>query len=101
MQAKSFDKYLSKQLQDIEYRRDYLLQLMKTIDDEKGLSLFDALKDIINIIGVTEFANLAGIESSVISQILSQKELPTIKVLDRLLSPFHLKTKIDVEAIAS
>ena len=101
MQAKSFDKYLSEQLLDTEYRREYLLQLMKTIDGEKGLSLSDALKDIINTIGVTRFANLANIEPVIISQFLLQKELPTIDTLDRLLVPFDLKTKIDVEAIAS
>ena len=77
------------------------MQLIKTIDGEKGLPLIDALKDTINIIGVTEFANLANIEPAVVSQFLLQKELPTIEILDRLLIPFDLKTKIDVEAIAS
>ena len=55
MRTKNFDEYLSEQLQDYDYRREYLLQLMTTVDDEEGLSLFDALKETVNTMGVTEF----------------------------------------------
>ncbi len=100
MRTKNFDEYLSEQLQDYDYRREYLLQLMTTVDDEEGLSLFDALKETVNTMGVTEFSDLVGMERSGISRLLSQEHLPKVETLDRLLVPFGLKTRIGVEKVA-
>ena len=100
VRTKDFDEYLSQQLQDCDYRREYLLELIRAVDGEEGLSLLEALKDIINTMGVTEFSKLVGMKRSAISRLLSQEKLPKVDTLDKLLAPFGLRAKINVEEVA-
>ena len=98
--TKDFDKHLSKQLQNPSYRKGYLLSLIKDDNGEEGLSLFDSLKHVISKMGVTDFANLTDMERSSISRLLSQDSPPKLETLNRLLIPFGLKVKIDLEEVA-
>ena len=73
---------------------------MSTVDGEEGLSLLDALVTVIGKMGVTEFADLAGMQRSSVARIISQKSPPKLETIDKMLAPFALKVKIDVEKVA-
>lgn len=95
-----YDCYVAEQLRDPEYRQSYLLALMPTVDGEEGLPLLDALVSVIRKMGVTEFADLAGMQRSSIARIISQQSPPKLETIDKMLAPFGLKVKIDVEKVA-
>ena len=98
--SNDYDSYVAEQLRDSEYRQSYLLALMSTVDGEEGLSLLDALVSVIGKMGVTEFADLAGMQRSSIARIMAQKSPPKLETIDKMLAPFGLKVKIDVEKVA-
>ena len=98
--SNDYDSYVAGQLRDPEYRQSYLLALMSTVDGEEGLSPLDALVSVIGKMGVTEFADLAGMQRSSVARIISQKSPPKLETMDKMLAPFGLKVKIDVEKVA-
>ena len=67
---------------------------------DEGLCLIDALKDIIGTMGVTEFAKLCDMERSAVSRFLSQNTTPKVDTLNRMLSPFKFKVKLELEEVA-
>ena len=95
--TESFDKLLSAKLQDPELDREFLLS---SIRGEDSLSLIDALKRVIACMGVKEYAAMSGIHRASISRMLSSDETPRVATLNRYLSPFKLRVKIDVENAA-
>lgn len=99
--TRDFNQLLLKELQNPDFAREYFLSKMKELEGEKGLSLFETLKHLIKIVGVKEFANLVEMDKQSISRMISQDKLPKIDTLNRLLAPFHLKVRLDVEKIAS
>ena len=94
---KSLDELLSKQLRIPEVGKSYILESM---EGEEGKSLVDALFEVIGIIGITEYAEMTGMQRSNLSRLLSSGEIPKIETLNTLLSPYNLKTKLDVEEVA-
>ena len=98
--TKDFDEHLSKELKNAKYRKEYLQQLTRPFDGEEGLSLIDALKDIISTMGVSEFAKLCKMERSSVSRILSQETLPKVDTLNRMLRPFKFRIKLELEEVA-
>lgn len=95
--SESYDKFISKQLQDEpEFAREYILSSMK----EDKLSLVDALKLMISKMGVSEFAKLADSHRSNISRFISTDEIPKLETLNRYLAPFKLRAKLEVELVA-
>ena len=99
--TKDFNKLLSKELQNPNFAREYFLSKMKELEGEQGLSFFEALKHVIRIMGVKEFANLVRMDRQNISRILTQNKLPKIGTLNRLFAPLKLKIRLDIEKIAS
>ncbi len=95
--TKSFDEMVSKELQDPMNAREFMLASM---EGEDGKNLIDALKRTISIMGVSEFAELIGVQRSNVSRMLSQDDIPKIETLNRYLEPFKLRVRIDVEEVA-
>ena len=80
--TQDFNEHLSEHLKNAQYRKEYL-QLIKPFDSEEGLGLMNALKDIINTMGVTEFAKICDMECSAVSRFLSQEVTPKVDTLNR------------------
>ncbi|MCB9086690.1 MAG: type II toxin-antitoxin system RelE/ParE family toxin [Bdellovibrionaceae bacterium] len=97
---KDFDEYVSQEMRDPLYRREYLISMISGDDGVEPLPLFDALKIAIGRMGVTEFAELVRMERSSVSRILSQSTIPKVETLDRFLKPFGLRVKLDVIEVA-
>jgi DNA-binding phage protein len=98
--TQDFNEHLSEQLKSAKYRKEYLQQLINPFDGEEGLSLMGALKDIISTMGVTEFAKLCKMERSSVSRLLSQDTTPKVDTLNRMLSPFKFKIRLELEEVA-
>lgn len=98
--TKDFDEHLSEQLKDAQYRKEYLQQLTQPFDGGEGLSLIEALKEIIGAMGVTEFAKVCKMERSSVSRILSKGSLPRFDTLNRMLLPFKFRVKLELEEVA-
>ena len=91
--TKSFDEFLSEQLQDEEIAREFLLSSM---EGEDGVSLVEALQRTISIMGVKEFSETSGIHRNSVSRMLKEG-ITTFKNLDNYLSAFGLQSRISVE----
>ena len=94
---KSFDELLSKQLRNPEFARGYIFEAMR---GEDALTIEEVLFEMIQIIGIKEYAELVGMQASNVTRMLSSGEIPKIETINRLLAPFGLKAKIDVEEVA-
>ena len=92
--SKNWDENLAKKLQDREFAKHYLLAL---VNDER-LSLKDALKEVIQSYGISEFAKVCGIVQPNISRALEEGSNPTLMTLEKLLKPFSLSiSAVDLE----
>ena len=96
---RSYNEYLTDELQDAEYRREFLLALLRGEKGLEPLSLLEAIKYIVEVMGVKEFAELTGLQSANVSRFYHSEDLPKISSLNKMLKPFSLKVKIDVEVI--
>lgn len=90
--SKSFEKYISEQMKDLDYAREVLV----TAVEHFGESAEEALKQTIEKMGIKEFSELSGIQIQNISQFLKGKRKLKVETLDRYLSVFKLKSKIIV-----
>lgn len=94
---RNFDEIISKDLKKSKkFRTLFLEGLMEEIDGEKGLSLEEALKLIIQTMGVKEFAKLTRQAPSNIVDFLKGRRHPKQSTLDNYLRPFGLKTVLHV-----
>jgi DNA-binding phage protein len=93
----SYDKILAKELQDLEFAKEFLLGLM---EGEEGLFLLDALKHTIWRMGIREFSEISGVPEKCISRMLHSENIPKIDTLDKYMAPFGLKVKISLENVA-
>jgi DNA-binding phage protein len=94
----NYNKMISEDLQnDPTFAREYILVTM----NEDKLSLIDSLKQMIEKMGISEFAKLTGFQRSNISRFVSTNEFPQINTLNKYLAPFNLKVKIDVEKVVA
>jgi hypothetical protein len=93
--SKSYDQDLSEELQNPKAAQVFFLTLM---EGKEGMALVQALKHIIQRIGIKEFSTMSGVPSPNIVEFLNGKRRPKPETLDIYLRPFRLKTKIIVEA---
>jgi len=94
---RNYDELISERIiKSKKYRHSFLIGLMEEIDGEKGLSLEEALKVIIQTMGVKEFAKLTHQAPSNIVDFLKGRRHPKQSTLDNYLRPFGLKTVLHV-----
>ena len=92
----SFDKYLSEKLHRPNFAQAYLLELVNS--QENRLDIDDALRETINIIGITEFSKLIGENKSNVSNFVKGNRKLKQETLNKYLIPFRLKAKLKLEA---
>lgn len=90
----NFDEYLSARLQKPSFARGYLIALTET---EDPLNLEGALKRTIECMGLKEFAKLAGIPQSNVSDYVRGKRKLKFETLNTYLKPFKLRAKLVLE----
>lgn len=91
---KSYNEELSLRLQRPSYAQKFITALMEGSD---GLSAEDALRQIIQIMGVKEFSKLTSVPSSNIVAFVKGRRNLKPETLDQLLRPFNLRTRIIFE----
>ena len=92
--SRSFDAYLSKQLENIAFAQGYILDLM---EGEDGLSLEEALRTTIRQMGVKEFCERAQMRKQNVNDFLTEQRNLKRETIDAFLKPFGLRTRIIVE----
>ncbi len=93
----SFNELLSGNLQKSKkFRKTYIL----TIINDESIEPVEALKEVIEKMGVKDFSNLADIPIATVSRFLNGNDTPKAATLDRFLAPFGLKTRVDFEQVA-
>jgi DNA-binding phage protein len=93
----SYDKELATELQDHEFAKDFIMDL---IEGDEGLAPLDALRHTIRRMGIKEFAESANIPYESVCRMLESETTPKITTLDRYFGYFGLKVKIIVENVA-
>lgn len=89
----SYNKQLSKRLQNKKYAIGFLESLM-----EDGETLEEALKILIHSMGVKEFSELSGIPSPNVVEFVKGRRRPKRTTLDNYLKPFGVKTDLTIKA---
>lgn len=87
----SYNAELSKRLQNKKYAAGFLLCL---IEGEDALSLEEALKTLIESMGIKEFAKMTHSAPSNVVAFLKGRRHPRQSTLDAYLKPFGLKTEL-------
>ena len=95
----SYDETISKKLHEPEFAQEYLLGLVN--DEDNPMEIEDALRFIIQRMGVTEFARLVGEKKSNVGLFLNGSRKLKEETLNKYLTPFKLKIKKTLEEIAS
>ena len=90
--SRNWDESLANRLKDTEYAAEFLLALI-----EEGENLQNALSTLIKSYGVTEYADLAGIQESNIHRAIDPEHNPTQKTLETLLKPLGLTLSVKKE----
>jgi len=99
----SYDEELAAELQDREFTKDFILNL---IEGDEGLSplealeALEALRHTIRRMGVKEFSEAAKIPYESVCRMLKSCGMPKIATLDRYFAYFGLKVKIILEGVA-
>ena len=92
--TKSYNEELSQRLRSPKYAQHFINDLMENDD---GMSAEEALKTVIEIMGVKEFSKMTGVPSSNLVAYIKGRRKLKIDTLDQLLKPFKLKAKIIFE----
>ncbi len=101
--TKSYDEELSKELRDPEFAREFILGLM---DGDGALSLEDALRRTIEVMGVREFCALArakkvsSIHESNVVDFLKGKRHPKADTINGYLKPWKLRAELTISSAA-
>ena len=93
--TKIFNSVLSKKLKNPKFAAHYLVDL---IEGNDGLPLEDALKLMIEQMGIKEFSELVGKPSSNIVDFIKGKRHPKKETLDDYLKPLGLHAIFTVAA---
>ena len=93
----SFDEKLSRELHDPEFAQNFLEGLIEAEDG--NLSYEDALRDLISVMGITEFSKFSKVPQPRVTEFVSGKDVKA-STLDRFLKPFKLKVKLVFEKVA-
>jgi DNA-binding phage protein len=92
--SKTFNEDLSLRLKKPAYAKEFLNGL---IEGDDGLSVEDALRQMIPIMGLKEFAEMTGVARPNLVAFVQGRRNLKIETLNQLLKPFKLKTKIVIE----
>lgn len=92
----SYDEMFQKECQNFEFRKAYLDSLIR----EHEMEILDALKHIINKMGIQDFAKLVGTHRESVSRILNSDKIPTVETLDTYLAPFGRKIVLKTQEVA-
>lgn len=92
--TKSFNEELSARLHRPGYAREFLLGLMEGPD---GFSSEEALRKMIEVMGVKEFSKLTKVAPSNLVAFVKRRRNLKAETLDQLLKPFGLRTRIIFE----
>lgn len=95
--SENYNAEISKKLRNPDYAIEYIMALM---EGPEGLSPEDALRDTIEVMGITEFAKMAKVEKSRVVEFTKEKRNLKPSTLDTFLKPFRLKTKLIFEKVA-
>jgi hypothetical protein len=100
--TKSYDEELSKELRDPEFAREFILGLM---EGDGALSLEDAIRRAIEIMGVKEFVSLAKsrrvtLHEPNVVNFLKGRRNPKPETLNSYLKPWKLKAGLTVQPAA-
>lgn len=89
--SESYNEKISNKLRNPAYAREYLKALM---EGPEGLEPQDALRDMIEVMGITEFAKLAKVPKSRVIDFTKDKRTFKPSTLDLLIKPFKLRTRL-------
>lgn len=92
--TKDYNEELSKRLKRPGYAKEFICSL---IEGDDGLSLEDAVRKMISIMGVKEFSDLTGVASPNLIAFLQGRRNPKLETLNQYLKPFKLKVKLSIE----
>ena len=96
--SESFDERVSKKIQQSrDYGQGFLLTLM---EDDDGLSVEDALRIVIQTMGVTEFSRFIGVKPPTVMAFVKKTRNLKPETLNNYLRPFGLKTEIIVKKVS-
>ena len=91
---KSFDQELSRRLRKPAYAQGFLTTLM---EGPEGLDAAEALRQMIRIMGIKEFAQLTGFPAPNLVAFAKGRRNFKPETLDLLLRPFRLRTRVVLE----
>lgn len=94
----SYEEMFCKQMQDPEYAQGFLYELITF--EEEPMEIEEALRVIINRMGVTDFAQMIGENKSNVASFLNGTRKLKEETLNKYLKPFKLKIKKVVEKVA-
>lgn len=97
--SNSYDEKISEKMLNPDFAQEYLLGLVN--DEDEPMEVEEALRFIINRMGVTEFANLIGESKSNVGNFLNGTRNLKEETLNKYLTPFRLKVKKVLEQVAS
>ncbi len=90
MTTKCFNKYLSEQLQNKGFAREYLIQSIYNDD----LPILKALQELITKMGTDEYSNVSKFSRQKINKFLKINDINELDYLDLFLAPIGLKSKL-------
>jgi hypothetical protein len=87
--AKKYNEELSERLKKPNYAREFICSLM---EGPEGMTVEQALRHTIQIMGIKEFAHISGVPSpNLVAFVKGRRHFKT-ETLDQLLKPFKLRT---------
>lgn len=87
----NYNETISRSLRNPTYAREYLKALM---EEPEGLTAEQALRNMIEVMGITEFARLAKVPKSRVIEFTKEKRTFKPSTLDLFLKPFKLRTRL-------
>jgi DNA-binding phage protein len=93
----AYEEDFARDMRDPEARQEFLSALIH--DKEEPLPVEDALKIVIQRMGVSEFSKLVEAAPQNIDKFLKGERNPKRETLDRFLKPFGLKTVLSVKPL--
>lgn len=101
--TRNYNEDLSNQLRDPEFAKEFILELM---EGDGGLSLEEALRHTIEVMGIKEFCKFAksrrvsSLHESNVVDFLKGKRTPKPETLNNYLKPWKLKAELTLSSAA-
>ena len=93
--TESYNAEMSKKLRNPQYAQAFIEGLMEGND---GLTAEDALRHTIELMGIKEFAKIAGVSSPRVVEFTKRKRQLKRETLDAFLRPFKMRTRLILES---